>query len=231
MIIYDKLLLLSKFNFSEVCGGNTSEAFQSLLETVSNQTLGTLGDSIIAGFCGDNVGIPQVFIAQFGDTSLQGFGECSLLLEPGLATEDEGTDMATTDDIIGVTTLLEATVLDGIMENEIFSSVLIQVSVYRKLNSHNIIAHKYTHNNNTVTMQIESRLYTSALVILNDSVNLSVTTAAAGNVNLTQASYLLSAIVNGFGNQTVAPGVSEVFNNFLTLKQHNNTLFMHTHTC
>ena len=80
-------------------------------------------------------------------------------------------------------------------------------------------------------MQIESRLYTSALVILNDSVNLSVTTAAAGNVNLTQASYLLSAIVNGFGNQTVAPGVSEVFNNFLTLKQHNNTLFMHTHTC
>ena len=64
-------------------------------------------------------------------------------------------------------------------------------------------------------MQIESRMYTSALVILNDSVSLSVTTAAAGNVNLTQASYLLSAIVNGFGNQTVGQGVSEVFNNII----------------
>ena len=129
VVIYDKLLLLSKFNFSEVCGGNTSEVFQSLLETVSNQTLGTLGDSIIAGFCGDNEDIPQVFIAQFGGTSQEGFGECSLPLEPGLATEDEGTDVTTTDNIIGVITPLEAAVLDGIMENEIFSSVLIQVSV------------------------------------------------------------------------------------------------------
>ena len=67
-------------------------------------------------------------------------------------------------------------------------------------------------------MQIESRSYASALVTLNDFVNLSVTTAAAGNVNLTQASYLLSAIVNGFGNQTVGQGVSEVFNNFLNLR-------------
>ena len=65
-------------------------------------------------------------------------------------------------------------------------------------------------------MQIESRSYTSALVILNDFVSLSVTTAAAGNVNLTQASYLLSAIVNGFGNQTVGQGVSEVFNNIIS---------------
>ena len=61
-------------------------------------------------------------------------------------------------------------------------------------------------------MQIKKISYTSALVILNDFVSLSVTTAAAGNVNLTQASYLLSAIVNGFGNQTVGQGVSEVFN-------------------
>ena len=90
-------------------------------------------------------------------------------------------------------------------------------------NSHKYIAHIHTQQH---ILQIESRMYSSALATLN--INLSVTTAAAGNVNLTQASYLLSAIVNGFGNQTVGPGVSEVFNNFLTLR-HNNTLFMHMH--
>ena len=72
--------------------------------------------------------------------------------------------------------------------------------------------------------------YTSALVILNDFVSLSVTTAAAGNVNLIQASYLLSAIVNGFGNQTVGQGVSEVFNNFLNQRHILMHYFMHTHT-
>ena len=64
-------------------------------------------------------------------------------------------------------------------------------------------------------MQIKKISYTSALVILNDFVSLSVTTATAGNVNLTKASYLLSAIVNGFGNQTVGQGVSEVCNNII----------------
>ena len=81
-------------------------------------------------------------------------------------------------------------------------------------------------------MQIESRMYTSALVILNDFVSLSVTTAAIGNVNLTQASYLLSAIVNGFGDQIVGQGVSEVFNNFLNLRHIiiHYFYFMHTQT-
>ena len=89
-----------------VCGGNTSEAFQSLLERVSNQTLGILGDSIIAGFCEDNEGIPQVFIAQFGGTPLQGFRECNssgLVLET--TTEDEDTDVTTTDIIVTMNTL------------------------------------------------------------------------------------------------------------------------------
>ena len=116
--------------FSEVCGGNTSEAFQLLLERVSNQTLGTLGDDVIAGFCGDNEGIPQVFIAQFGGTPLQGFRECNssgLVLET--ITEDGGTDVTTTDNtnVISVMTPLESAVLDSIMEDELFNSVLIQV--------------------------------------------------------------------------------------------------------
>ena len=76
-------------------------------------------------------------------------------------------------------------------------------------------------------MQIESRMYTSALVILNDSVSLSVTTAATSNVNLTQASYLLSAIVNGFGNQTIGQGVSEVFDIFLNLRLIIACTFIH----
>jgi hypothetical protein len=46
-------------------------------------------------------------------------------------------------------------------------------------------------------------------MILNDvldpnSINIDAT------VNLTQAAFLLSAIVNGFGNQTVGPDVSQV---------------------
>ena len=110
--------------FSEVCGGNTSVAFQSLLERVSNQTLGTLGDGIIAGFCGDNEGIPQVFIAQFGGLPLQRFRECDssgLVLET--TTEDEGTDMTTTN-----INARESDVRDSIiMENGNFSLVLVQV--------------------------------------------------------------------------------------------------------
>ena len=97
---------------------------------MSNQTLGTLGDGIIAGFCRDSEGIPQVFIAQFGGTPLQGLGECNssgLVLETII--EDEGTDVTTTDNtnIISVMTPLESAVLDSIMEDELFNSVLIQV--------------------------------------------------------------------------------------------------------
>ena len=88
---------------------------------MSNQTLGTLGDSIIAGFCGDNEGIPQVFIAQFGGTPLQGLRECNssdLILET--TTEDEGTD-------VNINTL-ESDVQDSIiMENGNFCLVLVQV--------------------------------------------------------------------------------------------------------
>ena len=100
------------------------------MERVSNQTLGTLGDSIIAGFCGDSEGIPQVFIAQFGGTPLQGFRECNssdLVLE--ITTEDEGTDLTITNTINTINTLeFESDVRDSIiMENGIFSSVLVQV--------------------------------------------------------------------------------------------------------
>ena len=46
-------------------------------------------------------------------------------------------------------------------------------------------------------------------IIVTDSQ--SVTTApTASSVNLTEASFLLSAIVDGFGSQTVGPDVSEV---------------------
>ena len=99
---------------------------------MSNRTLGTLGDSIIAGFCGDSEGIPQVFIAQFGGTPLQGLGECNssgLILET--TTKDEGTDLTTTkfNTINTINTLeFESDVRDSIiMENGNFSSVLVQV--------------------------------------------------------------------------------------------------------
>ena len=100
------------------------------MERVSNQTLGTLGDSIIAGFCGDSEGIPQVFVAQFGGTPLQGLGECNssdLVLET--TTEDEGTDVTTTNTIITINILeFESDVRDSIiMENGNFSLVLVQV--------------------------------------------------------------------------------------------------------
>ena len=99
------------------------------MERVSNQTLGTLGDSIIAGFCGDSEGIPQVFIAQFGGTPLQGFRECNssdLVLE--ITTEDEGTDVTTTNIITMNTVILESAIRDSIIiENRNFSSVLVQV--------------------------------------------------------------------------------------------------------
>ena len=45
-------------------------------------------------------------------------------------------------------------------------------------------------------------------MILNDLLNPSI--AITDNMNLTQAAYLLSAIVNGFGSQTVGPDVSQV---------------------
>ena len=101
---------------------------------MSNQTLGTLGNSIIAGFCGDNEDIPQVFVAQFGGTPLQGFRECNssgLVLET--ATEDEGTDV-TTANIINLTmntVTLESAIRDSIIiENGNFSSVLVRVLWY-----------------------------------------------------------------------------------------------------
>ena len=100
------------------------------MERVSNQTLGTLGDGIIAGFCGDSEGIPQVFVAQFGGVPLQGLGECNssdLVLET--TTEDEGTDVTTTNTIITINTLeFESDVRDSIiMENGNLSLVLVQV--------------------------------------------------------------------------------------------------------
>ena len=59
---------------------------------MSNQTL---GDSAIAGFCGDNVSIPRVFVAQYGGTTLQ--CKDSLTLESEiLPTEVETTDMTVT---------------------------------------------------------------------------------------------------------------------------------------
>ena len=91
---------------------------------MSNQILGTLGDNIIAGFCGDNEGIPQVFIAQFGGTPIQGVGNCNssgLVLET--TTEDEGTDVTTTN-----INTRESGIRDSIiMENGNFSLVLVQV--------------------------------------------------------------------------------------------------------
>ena len=69
-----------------------------------------------------------MFITQFGGTPLQGLGECNssgLVLET--TTEDEGTDMITTDNIITMNTL-ESDIRDSIiMENGTFSSVLVQV--------------------------------------------------------------------------------------------------------
>ena len=43
------------------------------MQLTSNQQL---GDSAIAGFCGDDASIPRVFIAQYGGASLQSSGEC-----------------------------------------------------------------------------------------------------------------------------------------------------------
>ena len=93
---------------------------------MSNHTLGTLNDSIIAGFCGDNANVPRVFVAQFGGVPLQGFGECnsSLDLEPITC---QGTDVTTIDDV--TINLLESDVRNNIMENRIFSSILIQVAI------------------------------------------------------------------------------------------------------
>ena len=97
---------------------------------MSNQTLGTLNDSTIAGFCGDNANIPRVFVAQFGGVPLQGFGECnsSLDLEPITITEDQGTDMTTIGNV--TINLLESDVRNNIMENRIFGTILIQVAIH-----------------------------------------------------------------------------------------------------
>ena len=99
-------------------------------QLTSNQTLGTLGDSVNAGFCGDSAGIPQVFVAQYGGMPLQDFGECNVsLTQPEPAMEDESPDTPTTDNgvIVGMMNQLESAVWDSIMENGIFNSVLIQV--------------------------------------------------------------------------------------------------------
>ena len=94
-------------------------------QLISNQTL---GNGVNAGFCGDNAGIPQVFVAQFGGTPLQDFGECNVSLTSEPTREDESTDMTTTDNIIiGMMNPLESAVRDSIMENGNFSLVLIQV--------------------------------------------------------------------------------------------------------
>ena len=64
--------------------------------------------------------------------------------------------------------------------------------------------HTHTH---TQIEEAEDRSNIAALMILNDLLNPNT----AGNVNLTAAAYLLSAIVNGFDSQTVDPTISEVF--------------------
>ena len=99
-------------------------------QLTSNQTLGTLGDSVNAGFCGDNAGIPQVFAAQYGGMPLQDFGECNVsLTQSKPTTKDESSDTPTTDNgiIVGMMNPLESAVRDSIMENGNFNSVLIQV--------------------------------------------------------------------------------------------------------
>ena len=104
---------------------------------ISNQTLGTLGDRVIAEFCGDIANIPRVFVAQYGGMPLQGVGkECnnSLTSNPTTTTKDEGTDMTTEGEGTDMTTIgngminpLESAVQDSIMQNGKFRSVLIQV--------------------------------------------------------------------------------------------------------
>ena len=76
-----------------------------------------------------NILIPRVFVAQFGGVPLQGFGECnsSLDLEPITITEDQGTDVTTIGNV--TINLLESEVQNNIMENRIFSSILIQVTM------------------------------------------------------------------------------------------------------
>ena len=52
-------------------------------------------------------------------------------------------------------------------------------------------------------------MFTSAIVILNDALYPNSITID-DTVNVTQAAYLLSAIVNSFGNQTVGADISQV---------------------
>ena len=53
-------------------------------------------------------------------------------------------------------------------------------------------------------------MFTTAIVILNDALYPnSITIGDTVNI-ITQAAYLLSAIVNGFGNQTVGADISQV---------------------
>ena len=60
---------------------------------------------------------------------LQGFGVCnsSLDLEPITITEGQSTDVTTIDNV--TINLLESDVQNNIMENRIFSSILIQVAI------------------------------------------------------------------------------------------------------
>ena len=96
---------------------------------MSNQTLGTLDDSVNAGFCGNSTSISRVFVAQFGGTPFQDFGGCNVSLTMETTTEDKITDMTTTDDniITDMMNPVESTVRDSIMGNGNFSLVLIQV--------------------------------------------------------------------------------------------------------
>jgi hypothetical protein len=69
-------------------------------------------------------------------------------------------------------------------------------------------------------------MFTRAIVILNDaldpnSINIDAT------VNLTQAAFFLSAIVNGFGNQTVGPDVSQVLVAIATIYQSETHAYTH----
>ena len=168
-------------------------------------------------------------------------------LEQAMGTE--ATDIPTTTIEIN---LLEEYVLACIRRDEELNAVLIQVywwyilPTYAHTHTHTHAhththththtlshthshSHTHTHSHSHVHTQIEKsgdRSNIAALMILNDLLNPNT----AGNVNLMAAAYLLSAIVNGFGSQTVDPTISEVF---ITLcdkacLQLDNTCTMHT---
>ena len=145
----------------------------------------------------------------------------------------EATDMPTTTIEIN---LLEEYVLASIRSDEELNAVLIQVywwyilPTYARMHTHtrtcmHTCTHMYTHTHtHTQIEEAEDRSNTAALMILNDLLNPNT----AGNVNLTAAAYLLSAIVNGFDSQTVTPAISEVFS-YDTLIKSYGLYHVHTH--